>query len=1364
MLSPTLLLSLKKTIELAYRDGITRILSYQVNWDSVTGQFLDRNDLFDFTIDADGVGYKPVQVKGQRKDDVCSKGRACGEGCVSRDKACHVATITIRRAAGQFVVAAREEVVLKEHQTRIAEKLRDERGLVVDHGLGSGKTLTAINAAEEYGGAVVITPASLQDNFKKELVKAQAKGKYDVYSYETFRSNPPDLKGRMLIVDEAHRLRNSATQTSQVITESSKDAHKVLLLTGTPIQDKPHEIAPLVNMAAGENILPVSESGFGERYLSKKTVVPNWYDRTFRQIPVHTVTQPKNLKEFEQRTARYVDHFAPTQEGYPSVAKQVIEVEMSKDQIEAYKIFSQRLDPVTRRKMQHQLPMNKQESSNFNEFINAQRQISNTDRGFNTTRNTASPKVKAIVDRVETSPGPTLIYSNYLESGTDAITQELKARNIKHGTFTGQMTAKEKNQAVADYNAGKAKVLIVSSSGGEGLDLKNTAQVHITEPHWNREKIQQVMGRAVRYQSHASLPVDRQNVDVFEYISVMPNRKDVTADQYLTQLSQKKKELNGQFLARLRKRRDAEDIPFVMQLKTALELVYRDGMTRILDWQPDGKRITGRFLDGNELFSFTIDPDGISYKPEPIPRKDAYLVGFLARSQGMESLLVLDSLEYWTGYLLEGQKRDDQEKQCEVGRACGDGCVSKDKSCRVTTPQVKRAAIALLSRGNTQALPPAQSSELERKIRLKEDEIRLLDHERAIAYDAQGNVVLTKDGGSGSVMFSGQEMEKLKGSTMTHNHPAAMYFGNSSEIDGGSFSIEDWQFAANTELREIRAVGAEARYSLSPPKEGWSEAWWQEKGAPTYQKNLRLSHSELVQEIQAGKITPERANIEVWHRTSDRAAKELGMTYKRKPNAVTERDRAVILKNLPNTQIGQNLRSAAILGGGALIGAGLTVAAAHGIQAQVSAHEERLKTKAVEQKQRERKQKEAEMDKKAEDLKKELAEKRRAAKEALDKEYAERAAETRRQTAEKDNVVQEKFQQKEAQRIKEQAEVERQKEQNLAERRAVRRKQELDNLKRLIEASLRRSAGGNPASELPRKWAEEIRSLEKEEADYQAKWSKKAPREDRADARKPHCKVGKLCNGRCIPRSHECNPGGRAKKGGSDLSTLGIGVGVGAIAAGVGLAAYGKYQAHQLNKQAKESRQERERVQEAFDKEDKEFQDYLNENPGVKETLEKAQNAATYRQASDFGVEVDFEASNRVYKAFKNNWRKQNGAPDPTKPQQEQTWHTTLGVDKNATPSEIKAAYAKLSRQYHPDKNGDADAAERFHKVSEAYAAYKFQSRKPGKESSRSAATTQPRQIAGRSDAQDAEWGRIEEAYSVAQRRFPSVTSSFWLA
>src|ERR1700751_1436378 len=49
-------------------------------------------------------------------------------------------------------------------------------------------------------------------------------------------------------------------------------------------------------------------------------------------------------------------------------------------------------------------------------------------------------------------------------------------------------------------------------------------------------------------------------------------------------------------------------------------------------------------------------------------------------------------------------------------------------------------------------------------------------------------------------------------------------------------------------------------------------------------------------------------------------------------------------------------------------------------------------------------------------------------------------------------------------------------------------------------------------------------------------------------------------------------------------------------------------------------------------------------------------------------------------------------------------YYKELGVGKNASDEEIKKAYRKLARKYHPDRNqGDKQAEERFKRISQAH-------------------------------------------------------------
>jgi hypothetical protein len=81
----------------------------------------------------------------------------------------------------------------------------------------------------------------------------------------------------------------------------------------------------------------------------------------------------------------------------------------------------------------------------------------------------------------------------------------------------------------ANMNGEIIKLLMITSAGAEGINLRNTRYVHIMEPYWHPVRTEQVIGRARRICSHSKLSEELQTVQVFIYISVF-TQEQLTSD------------------------------------------------------------------------------------------------------------------------------------------------------------------------------------------------------------------------------------------------------------------------------------------------------------------------------------------------------------------------------------------------------------------------------------------------------------------------------------------------------------------------------------------------------------------------------------------------------------------------------------------------------------------------------------------------------------------------------------------------------------------------------------------------------------------------------------------------------------------
>lgn len=121
------------------------------------------------------------------------------------------------------------------------------------------------------------------------------------------------------------------------------------------------------------------------------------------------------------------------------------------------------------------------------------------------------------------------------------IPEGAKFSQAKYVMITGQkefspQNAEDVKYVVSDKNSNGelVKVILISKAGSEGLDFKCIRQVHLLEPWYNMNRVEQTIGRAVRNLSHCSLPFEKRNVEIYLHGTMLKaTPTEESADLYL---------------------------------------------------------------------------------------------------------------------------------------------------------------------------------------------------------------------------------------------------------------------------------------------------------------------------------------------------------------------------------------------------------------------------------------------------------------------------------------------------------------------------------------------------------------------------------------------------------------------------------------------------------------------------------------------------------------------------------------------------------------------------------------------------------------------------------------------------------------
>lgn len=397
------------------------------------------------------------------------------------------------------------------------------RAILADE-VGLGKTIEAGLVAAELKArglvenVLILVPAGLQTQWVEELGAkfgwTAMRGPRDpgwlwVLSIDTAKRPPLSLQLQcvewdLVIVDEAHHLKNSRTQNYQLV-EGLKCRH-LLLLTATPMENQLTELYSLVNL--------VKPGLFGP------------YLRFYRQFILDKRT-PKNAAELRQLLSQVMVRNQRQEVGisFPQREVTLVPLALGGSERALYDEITHALKTEYRHRVgQDQIVL---------PLLMLQRELCSSPRALLPTLRSArwigdglsglvalaesigtTAKMRAVRDLARHVNDRMLVFTEY--RGTqDALVEYLHQEGFQAEAFHGGLRPRERDQLVEWFRGGR-RILVSTEAGGQGINLQFCHIVVNYDLPWNPMRIEQRIGRVHRIgQTH---PVEIYNLFALETV------------------------------------------------------------------------------------------------------------------------------------------------------------------------------------------------------------------------------------------------------------------------------------------------------------------------------------------------------------------------------------------------------------------------------------------------------------------------------------------------------------------------------------------------------------------------------------------------------------------------------------------------------------------------------------------------------------------------------------------------------------------------------------------------------------------------------------------------------------------------------